>query len=334
MKNSDLTSVANDPDLATAAKRGKLKRLIAEWPQLGIVAALIVTVLVFTAIDPAFFSGYNFINIFLQSSVTAILAMAEAIVIITAGIDLSIGSAVALTAVVVGLLLKAGYPIPIAMFGSLLAGATAGLLNGIIITTTRITPFVVTLGTMSIFSGLALIISNGQTVYGLPPHFSDLLAGSIGRLPIPVVIALCVLAITWVVIRTTKLGEYLIAIGGAREVARLAGIRVALYTAAAYVISSALASVAAMITVARLSAADPIIGSDLLLPAVAAAVMGGADLMGGEGSMLGAVIGALLIATLQAGLTFLNVQAFYQQVAIGLVIILALLFNRLQKSRA
>jgi ribose transport system permease protein len=313
---------------------GGIRRLLTEWRQLGIVAALIATVLVFTAIDHDFFSGYNFINIFLQSSITAILAIAETLVIITAGIDLSIGSAVALAAIVAGLLLKGGYGLPVAILGTLAAGAAAGLLNGGIITVTRITPFVVTLGTMSIFSGLALIISNGQTVYGLPSSFNDLLAGSVGPVPTPIIIALVVLAITSMIMKTTKLGEYMVAIGGAREVARLAGVNVTFYTAAAYVMSSMLAAVAGMVTVARLGAADPILGQDLLLPAVAAAVMGGADLMGGEGSMLGAVVGALLIATLQAGLTFLNVQAFYQQVAIGVVIILALLFNRLQKGNA
>lgn len=316
---------------AVKPSSSRLRRLLTEWRQLGIVAALIATVLVFTAIDHDFFSGYNFVNIFLQSSITAILAIGETLVIITAGIDLSIGSALALTAVVAALILKEGYALPVAIMGSLAAGAAAGLLNGVIITVTRITPFVVTLGTMSIFSGLALIVSNGQTVYGLPQSFSDVLAGSVGPVPTPIIIALVVLVITSVIMKSTKLGEYMIAIGGAREVARLAGINVVFYTAAAYVMSSMLAAVAGMVTVARLGAADPILGQDLLLPAVAAAVMGGADLMGGEGSMLGAVVGALLIATLQAGLTFLNVQAFYQQVAIGVVIILALLFNRLQK---
>lgn len=317
-----------------AAPRITIGRVLGEWRQLGIVAALLVTVLVFTLIDRDFFSGYNFVNIILQASITAILAIAETFVIITAGIDLSIGSALALSATVSGLLLLGGFSFPIVILGSLAAGAASGLLNGLIITVTRITPFVVTLGTMSIFSGLALIISGGQTVYGVPPGFSDLLAGAIWHIPTPIVIALLVLVASALVMKTTKLGEYMIAIGGAREVARLAGINVAVFTAAAYVISSMLAAVGGMVTVARLGAADPTLGQDLLLPAVAAAVMGGADLQGGEGSMLGAVIGALLIATLQAGLTFLNVQSFYQQVAIGVVIILALLFNRLQKGRA
>ena len=332
MTNQKLDETMDSAIVPTTGLSTKLKHLATDWPQFGILAALLVTVLCFTFIDPAFFSGYNFINICLQASVTAILAMAQTTIIITAGIDLSIGSAVALTAIVSGLLMKAGFPIPIAMLGSLASGALAGLLNGIIITTTGITPFVVTLGTMSVFSGLALIIANGQTVYGLPPLFSEILAGKVGFVPIPIIIALAVLSVLSIMLRSTKLGEYLIAIGGAREVARLAGIKVAIYTAAAYVIASSLASIAAMITVARLGAADPIIGADLLLPSVAAAVMGGADLMGGRGSMLGAVFGALLIATLQAGLTFLNVQAFYQQLAIGIVIILALLFNRLQES--
>jgi ribose transport system permease protein len=317
----------------TYASQTGFRRLMADWPELGIAAALVTTVLVFTAIDRDFFSGYNLVNIFLQSSITAILAIAETLVIITAGIDLSIGSAVALSAVVSALLMKAGANMPLAILGSLATGAVAGLANGLIITLTGITPFVVTLGTMSIFSGLALIVSGGQTVYGIPSAFSDLLAGSIGPVPIPILVAAVVLLIASIIMKMTKLGEYLIAIGGAREVARLAGINVGLYTASAYVMASMLGAVAGMVTVARLGAADPIIGQDMLLPAIAAAVMGGADLMGGEGSMLGAVVGALLIATLQTGLTFLNVQAFYQQVAIGVVIILSLLFNRLQRGR-
>ncbi|MDX3974948.1 ABC transporter permease [Shinella sp.] len=313
-------------------QKWSVRRLFSEWRELGIIVALIATVLAFTAVDPEFLSGYNLVNIVLQASVTAILAMAVTFVIITGGIDLSIGTALALSAVVCGLLMSQGYPLPVVVLGTLAAGALAGLFNGTIITLSGITPFVVTLGSMSIFSGLALIVSGGQTVYGIPPEFSDLLAGRIGPIPTPIVIAFVVLAVASIVMKTTKLGEYLIALGGAREVARLAGIKVGFYTAIAYVISSSLAAVAAMVTVGRLGAADPALGADLLLPAIAAAVMGGADLNGGEGSMLGAVIGALLIATLQAGLTFLNVQAFYQQVAIGVVIILALLSNRLQKA--
>lgn len=329
----ELTMTGNEGRSAVqAAHRPSIARAIIEWRQSGIVAALLITVAIFTILDREFFTSYNFFNILLQSSITAILAMAETFIIVTAGIDLSIGAAVALTATASGLMM-ASVPLPVVIAGSLLTGALSGLANGLVITLSRITPFVVTLGTMSIFAGLALIISGGQTIYGVPPEFIRMLSGSIGPVPMPVIVALAVMAVSIIIMRSTKLGEYLIAIGGAHEVARLAGIKVSFYTATAYAIAGVLAAIAGMLTVARLGAADPTLGQDLLLPAIAATVMGGANLQGGEGSMVGAAIGALLIATLQAGLTFLNVQSFYQQVAIGVVIILSLLFNRLQATR-
>ena len=243
---------------AVKASSSRLRRLLTEWRQFGIVAALIATVLVFTAIDHDFFSGYNFVNIFLQSSITAILAIGETLVIITAGIDLRLDRRCS-DGRGRGADPQRGLRSAGRHLGFAGRGAAAGLLNGVIITVTRITPFVVTLGTMSIFSGLALIVSNGQTVYGLPQSFSDVLAGSVGPVPTPIIIALVVLVITSVIMKSTKLGEYMIAIGGAREVARLAGINVVFYTAAAYVMSSMLAAVAGMVTVARLGAADPIL---------------------------------------------------------------------------
>jgi len=313
---------------------GALLRVVLRSREIGIFTALVVTILVFSLLDRAFLSGYNLINIVLQSSVTAILAIASTFVIITAGIDLSVGSTLAVAAVSSGLLLVNGFSFPLVFGGTPAIGLVAGLINGLLTTLTGITPFVVTLGTMSIFSGFALILAGGQTVYGIPHAFNEALAGSIGPIPIPVVIAGAVMVASAFVLRRTKLGEYIIAIGGNREVARLAGINVVAYTTAAYAIAGMLAALAGMVTVARLGAADPILGKDLLLPCIAAAVMGGANLMGGEGSMVGALIGAVLIATLQAGLTFLNVQAFYQEVAVGFVIILALLFNRLQRRQS
>lgn len=309
-------------------------RAVFRSREIGIFCALLATIVVFSLLDRSFLSGYTLINIVLQSAVTAILAIAATFVIITAGIDLSIGSMLAVSAVVCGLLATHGVPYPLTIAGAIGAGLAMGLFNGLIITLTGITPFVVTLGTMSIYAGLALILAGGQTVYGVPVGFNKMLAGNLGPAPIPVVIALVVMLVARFILRQTKLGEYTIAIGGNREVARLAGINVTGYTMAAYVIAGLLSSIAGMVTVGRLGAADPILGTDLLLPSIAAAVMGGANLMGGEGSMVGAVIGAILIATLQAGLTFMNVQAFYQQVAVGAVIILALLFNRLQSDRS
>ena len=302
--------------------------------EMGIFCALLATIVVFSVLDRSFLSAYNLVNIGNQSAVTAILAIAATFVILTSGIDLSIGSMLAVSAVICGLLTTHGVSNPVAVLGTVGIGLAMGLFNGIIITASGITPFVVTLGSMSIFSGFALIFSGGQTVYGVPSQFNQIFGGNLGPVPIPIVIALVVMVVSGFVLRQTKLGEYLIAIGGNREVARLAGINVVGYTTGAYVVAGLLASVAGMVTVGRLGAADPILGADLLMPSIAAAVMGGANLMGGEGSMVGAVIGAMLIATLQAGLTFINVQAFYQQVAVGAVIIVALLFNRLQGQRS
>lgn len=298
----------------------------------GLIAVIIVLVIGFGIAKPFFLDGSNLMNVLLQAAVVGILALGQTYVLLTGGIDLSIGSTVAVTAVVAGLL-SHDVPAVLAVVGAILVGALFGLINGVLITTTGITPFIITLGTMSIYAGLALIIAGGQAVYGIPVAFENTLAGGIAGLPIPVFLFLILTIISALVLRYTLFGEYLIAIGGNSEVARLAGIRVGKHTATAYVVAGAGAGLCGAILTARLGAADPTLGADLLLVAIAATVMGGTKLEGGQGSMAGAAFGAILIATLTAGLTSLNVQAFYQQVAVGAAIILALLVDKLAKSR-
>lgn len=317
------------PPVRESSMRGTAGRLAR---QAGLLAVIVVLVVGFGVARPFFFEGGNLINILLQAAVVGILALGQTFVLLTGGIDLSIGSVVAVAAVCSGLLAQV-LPAPLAILGGLLAGALCGLCNGLLITATKITPFIATLGTMSIFAGLALIITGGRAVYGIPNGFANLLAGGIGPVPIPVVLLVVLTAASAVILKYTRLGEFLIAIGGNSEVARLAGIGVARYTATAYIIAGASAGLAGAILTARLGAADPTLGGDLLLTAVAATVMGGTKLAGGEGSMVGAALGAVLIATLTAGLTTLNVQAFYQQVAVGAVIILAILIDQLTKRR-
>jgi len=296
-------------------------------------ALLVVIVVLFTAIGvarPSFFSGTNVVAILLQASVVGILAMGQTYVLITGGIDLSIGSIVAVSAIVTGMLSQV-VPAPVAVLGGVSVGALAGLVNGLLITRTGITPFIITLGTMSIYSGLALIISGGRAVYDIPDTFTGLLAGKTAGLPNPIFVVVAMAVVSTLVMSYTKFGEYLIAVGGNAETARLTGVRVRGVTTGAYVVSGAAAGLAAAILVARLGAADPTIGADLLLVAVAATVMGGTKLSGGEGSMFGALFGAILIATLTAGLTSLNIQAFYQQLAVGTVIIVALLVDKVAR---
>ena len=298
----------------------------------GLLVVIIALIAGFGIAKPFFLDSSNLMNVLLQSAVVGILALGQTYVLLTGGIDLSIGSTVAVTAVCAGLF-SHSMPPAAALIGALLVGAICGLVNGLLITVTNITPFIVTLGTMSIYAGLALIIAGGQAVYGIPVGFENALAGGIAGIPIPVVLFVVLTIGSALILKRTLFGEYLIAIGGNSEVARLAGIRVGRHTATAYVVAGVSAGLAGSILTARLGAADPTLGGDLLLVAIAATVMGGTKLAGGEGSMVGAAFGAVLIATLTAGLTSLNVQAFYQQVAVGAAIILALLVDQVARAR-
>ncbi|WP_436701801.1 ABC transporter permease [Nocardioides sp. BYT-33-1] len=298
----------------------------------GLIVVILAMVIGFGIAKPFFLDGNNLMNVLLQAAVVGILALGQTYVLLTGGIDLSIGSTVAVTAVCAGLLSQE-VAAPVAILGAIAIGACCGLINGLLITVTKITPFIVTLGTMSVYAGLALIIAGGQAVYGIPVAFEDALAGGIAGIPIPVVLFVVLTVVSGLVLKYTLFGEYLVAIGGNSEVARLAGIRVGKHTATAYVVAGAAAGLCGAILTARLGAADPTLGADLLLTAIAATVMGGTKLEGGHGSMAGAAFGAILIATLTAGLTSLNVQAFYQQVAVGAAIILALLVDQLARRR-
>lgn len=332
--HSPVTAPADSPTTATPpASRFNLSGTAGTLArQGGLLVVIIVLVVGFGIARPFFFSGGNLMNILLQAAVVGILALGQTYVLLTGGIDLSIGSTVAVAAVCSGLFSHSLPPV-VAVLGGLLVGALCGLINGVLITVTNITPFIITLGTMSIYAGLALIIAGGQAIYGIPVGFENALAGGIAGLPIPVFLFIILTTASALILRYTLFGEYLVAIGGNAEVARLAGIKVGRNTASAYIVAGTSAGLAGSILTARLGAADPTLGADLLLVAIAATVMGGTKLAGGEGSMIGAAFGAILIATLTAGLTSLNVQAFYQQVAVGAAIILTLLIDQLAKAR-
>lgn len=230
----------------------------------GLIAVIILLFIGFGIATPSFISGNNVLAILLQASVVGVLAIGQTYVLLTGGIDLSIGSIVAVAAISTGAFAHV-MPAPLALLGGIAVGAFAGLVNGLLITLTGITPFIITLGTMSIYSGTALIISGGRAVYDIPQGFKDLLAGRVAGIPIPIIIAILLTALSALVIKYTKFGEYLVAVGGNPETARLAGIKVKAITAGSYVVSGAAAGLAGAILVARLGAADPTIGGDLLL---------------------------------------------------------------------
>jgi ribose transport system permease protein len=331
-----MTTDLAKPKRGTAETSGMSQalRLISRY---GILFALVLMGGVFSALSPIvhgrqlFLDSFNLLNVALQASINAIIAVGMTFVITSGGIDLSVGSVVALTGVVVANALKAGGSPLVVLFLGVGIGVLCGLANGLLITRANLPPFIATLGTMGIFRGLALLIVEGRPVYGLPGAFIDLYAGRIGPVPMPVIIALIVAVIFGFVLVRTKVGEYTIAIGGNEETARLSGINVAFYKLVIYAICGGLAGLAGVVLTARMSAAEPIAGTGFELDAIAATVMGGTSLLGGEGTISGTVIGALFTSLVRNGMNIFNVQSYWQQIVIGTVIVLAVIIDRRRK---
>lgn len=324
-------AITTDAASAERAPRRSLSGLLGR--ESGIIIGFLVLCAVFAWLNPAFIRVDNLLDIALQSSITAVLAIGMTLVIITAGIDLSVGSVLALSAYLTADLMARGVAVPLAILAGLGCGLLAGALNGVLITKGQLPPFIVTLGTMSLLRGVVLIYSQGAPVYGVPPEFKALIAGRVLGVPIPVLIAGVIAMLAWLTLQYTPFGQQVIAIGGNEEAARLSGINVQRRLISVYMISGLLSGVGALILTARLGAAEPISGVGYELNAIAAAVMGGASLAGGQGSILGAVIGALIMGALQNGLTLNNVPSFYQQVAVGAVIIVAVFVDQWRRRK-
>ncbi|SEP73772.1 ribose transport system permease protein [Devosia sp. YR412] len=299
----------------------------------GTLIGLVVIMAVFAILVPGFLSERNLLNILQQSSINACLALGMTLVIISGGIDLSVGPTAALSAVLTATLLVLGVPAPVAIAAGLALGAACGLFNGFMVAIVGLQPFIVTLGTLSTFRALALIYTGGNPVLGIPDSFRAIFNGSLFGIPTPVVIVAVVALIAWGVLKKTPFGEYLLAVGGNEEAAHIAGVPIARTKIAAYVISGTLAALAAMILIGRLGAAEPILGNLWELDAIAAAAIGGASLMGGKGSVVGTILGAIILGAMRNGLTLMNVQSFYQLLATGLIILAAMLIDRATRGR-
>lgn len=293
----------------------------------GTLIGLVIIFLVFSLLTPVFLTAPNLVNILQQSSINACIALGMTLVIISGGIDLSVGPTAALAAVISASMMVNGVPLPIAIMGAIGVGILCGAFNGALVVYGRLQPFIVTLGTLSLYRALALIYTGGNPVFGIPSEFRGLTNGSVFGLPTPVIIVSVLVLIFWLVLNKTPLGEYLLAVGGNQEAARIAGVPVALTKISAFIFASVLASVAALILVGRLGAAEPTLGNLWELDAIAAAAIGGASLMGGKGSIVGTILGAVILGALRNGLTLMNVQAFYQLLATGIIIIVAMLID-------
>ncbi len=302
--------------------------------EFGTLLGLLVLCAALWIATPHFLTASNLINVVEQSTIIGIIAVGMTFVIITAGIDLSVGSLVALSGIAFGTAVQQGVPIPVAALIGLGTGAACGTVNGLLITLGRLPPFIATLGMMSMARGAALMLSDGRPISGYPGGFRALATGSVLGIPVPVLLMLAIYALAHFTLVRTTLGRYTYAIGGNEEAATLSGVNVRAYKSMVYTISGLLSGVTALLLVARLNSAQPIAGIMYELDAIAAVVIGGASLMGGAGTVIGTLIGALIMAVLRNGLNLLGVPSYIQQVAIGAVIIIAVLVDMALRRRA
>ncbi|MGW5196144.1 ABC transporter permease/substrate-binding protein [Streptomyces spiralis] len=307
---------------------GGLRRLLLDN---GALTALIVLVIALSALSGDFLTTDNLLNIGVQAAVTAILAFGVTFVIVSAGIDLSVGSVAALSATVLAWsATSAGIPVALAVVLAVATGIACGLVNGILISYGKLPPFIATLAMLSVGRGLSLVISQGSPI-ALPDSVSHLGDTLGGWLPVPVLVMLVMGLITAFVLGRTYIGRSMYAIGGNEEAARLSGLKVKKQKLAIYALSGLFAAAAGIVLAARLSSAQPQAANGYELDAIAAVVIGGASLAGGTGKASGTLIGALILAVLRNGLNLLSVSAFWQQVVIGVVIALAVLLDTVRR---
>jgi ribose transport system permease protein len=302
----------------------------------GPLVGLIVLVVVMAVLSPTFLTFRNVFNVGTQIAVIAIIALGSTFVIVSGGIDLSVGSVLALAGIVFGWAsAKAGLPLPVALLLGIGVGALAGFVNGNLVTFANIPPFIATLAMLSAARGLALVISGGIPISRIPSSLQTLGNGDLfGVIPLPVVLMVAMWVLAAWVLRYTYAGRCMYAIGGNEEAARLSGINVVGQKLLIYTLSGLFAAIAGILLTARLASAQPQAGVGFELDAIAAVVIGGASLSGGVGSVSGTIVGAFILGVLRNGLNLLNVSAFWQQVVIGAVIVLAVLTDTLRRRRA
>jgi len=298
----------------------------------GIFIGFIVVVIVVSMLDDAFFTSANLLNIVRQSADYGVMAVGMTFVILTAGIDLSVGSILALTGIFCADFEHSGWPVFVVVLATLSIGASIGLLNGLVITKGKVTPFVVTLGTMSIARGFAHIYTGAQPISEFGRSFRYIGRGYLLGVPVPIVIFFATVLIAAFILRYTRPGRYTYAIGSNEQAARLAGVNVDRFKIAAYMVCGLTAALGAVILTSRLNAAETTAGAGYELNVIAAVVIGGTSLMGGRGSVWGTLIGVLLIGTINNAMNLLLISSYWQLIVRGSIIVTAVLLDRLREN--
>lgn len=299
------------------------------------IIGLILFAIVVSFLSPRFLTMPNMLNVLRQTSINAVIAAGMTFVILTGGIDLSVGSILAFSGAVCASLIASGSSVVVAVIGSIVIGGLVGSLSGVIISKGKIQPFIATLAMMTVLRGATLVFTDGKPItLGTSKSamaFTSIGAGQFLNIPIPIYIMIIVFAICYYILTQTRLGRYVYALGGNEEATRLSGLNTSKIKIYVYTISGILASIAGIIVTSRLFSAQPNAGAGYELDAIAAVVLGGTSLAGGQGSILGTVVGALIIGILNNALNLLNVSSYYQMIAKGIVILIAVLLDRKQK---
>jgi len=316
---------------------------VARFAPLIFLVALMV---LFALLQPRFLSSINLFNVMRQVSITGMLAIGMTFVILTAGIDLSIGSLLAFAGLVAAAVAKGGlqdrftvgeggigYGWGLAALAAIVVGLIGGYIQGLAITRLKVPPFVVTLGGMSAFRGAALLFAAGGPISGFEPSYTWWGQGKIGPVPVPVIIFLAAAALAHIALRYTRYGRKVYAVGGNPEAARLSGLNVNRMVCSVYVIMGFFAGLGAFVLSARLNSSEAVAGTGYELTVIASVVIGGTSLFGGSGTIFGTVIGSILIGVLLNGLVLMNVSSYIQQIVIGVIIVLAVAFDTFAKSR-
>jgi ribose transport system permease protein len=308
--------------------KNNLKNAVLKYKSL---VGLLILCIVISFITPRFLSITNIKNVLTQVSVNAVIAIGMSFVILTGGIDLSVGSILAVSGAVAASIIKSTGNVFLAVIVAITIGCVIGLINGALVSKGKIQAFIVTLATMTIFRGVTYVYTNGTPISGLGQSFSAIGNTMVLGIPIPVIFMIIVFGIGFYILSQTRYGRYLYALGGNEDSARLSGINTSKIKTLVYVISGATAALSGIIVTSRIGSASPNAGVGFELDAIAAVVLGGTSLAGGEGSVVGTIIGALIIGVLNNGLNLMNVSPFYQAIVKGLVILLAVMVEKKNK---
>lgn len=312
---------------ASAAKGFQLSQITQK---LGPLLGLAILIIIVSILNPSFLEPLNILNLLRQVSINALIAFGMTFVILTGGIDLSVGSILALSSAFVANMMVSGFDPIFAIIVGCLLGGVMGMVNGLLITQGKMAPFIATLATMTIFRGLTLVYTNGNPITGLGDSMTFQLFGRGYQfgIPVPAITMIITFAILWVVLHKTSFGRKTYAIGGNEKAAIVSGIKVSRVKIMIYTLAGLMSALAGTILTSRLNSAQPTAGTSYELDAIAAVVLGGTSLSGGRGRIVGTLIGALIIGTLNNGLNMLGVSSFYQMVVKGIVILIAVLIDR------